>query len=234
MYSCFGDSITKGVPGVSYLKYLDNKQNFKNYGLGGDTLIGLSERIKRHATNIDNTDYIIQIGTNDILLPFLSRYSTKWAVRINDIIRSGRVPCDSVQQFVEKYTQLLSLLHNYKKRIIVISIPCIGEDIFSELNKEVDIYNEAIQGVVQAYNVGFIDFNGWQKSIFKQYNIAKPYFITKEPLNMVLDSITTQNSLLRSRISNIRNLYLTVDGCHLNDRGAEGLAHMVQMLDQEN
>jgi len=33
MYSCFGDSITKGVPGVSYLKYLDNKQNFKNYGI---------------------------------------------------------------------------------------------------------------------------------------------------------------------------------------------------------
>lgn len=227
MYLCYGDSITKGVPGVSYLRYLDNKQHFKNYGLGGDTLIGLSDRIQRHVKNTDNTDYIIQIGTNDILLPFLSGYSTKWAVRIDGIIRSGRVPCVNVHQFVEKYRQLLSLLFDYNKRVIVINIPCIGEDIFSELNNEVDIYNEAMQGVAQEYNVELIDFNGWQKSIFKQYNITKPYFITKEPLNMVFDSITTQNSLLRSRISNKRNLYLTVDGCHLNDTGAEGMAKLV-------
>lgn len=228
MYLCFGDSITRGVPGVSYLKYLSNKGKFKNYGLGGDTLIGLSNRIEKHVQNTENIDFIIQIGTNDILLPFLSGYSSKWTVRIKGIMRTGRVPCDSVHQFEERYRQLLSLMINANKRVTLINIPCIGEDIHSELNSKVDSYNKVIQCIAQEYNVDFIDFNGWQKSILKQYTIVSPYFITKEPLDMVLDSLLTPISFLRNRISKKRNLKLTVDGCHLNDRGAEDLAELVQ------
>lgn len=228
MYLCFGDSITKGIPGVSYLKYLDSKQKFKNFGLGGDTLIGLSNRIKRHIEYTESKNYIIQIGTNDILLPFLSGYSPKWNPRIDSLIKNGRLLCDDVRQFEERYRQLLSELLNADKSITVINIPCIGENADSELNRKVDAYNLAIKDVANDFNVGLIDFNGWQKNILNQYSIVEPYFITKEPLDMVLDSLLTPLSLLRKKISNKRGLNLTVDGCHLNDIGARGLAELVQ------
>jgi lysophospholipase L1-like esterase len=228
MYLCFGDSITKGVPGVSYLKYLVNKQRYKNFGLGGDTLVGLSNRIKRHIESNESKRYIIQIGTNDILLPFLSGYSPKWNPRIDSLVKNGRLPCNDVQQFEEKYRQLLSELLNADKSITVINIPCIGENANSELNRKVDAYNLAMKDVANNFNVGLIDFNSWQKNIFNQYIDVEPYFITKEPLDMVLDSLLTPISLLRQRISNKRGLHLTVDGCHLNDIGARGLAKLVQ------
>jgi lysophospholipase L1-like esterase len=228
MYLCFGDSITKGVPGVSYLKYLDKKQKYKNFGLGGDTIIGLSKRIKGQLEKNEYKNYIIQIGTNDILLPFLSRYSQKWNTQVNNLMKNGRLPCNDIQQFEEKYRQLLSELLNADKSITVINIPCIGENADSELNRKVDAYNLAIKDVANDFNVGLIDFNGWQKNILNQYSIVEPYFITKEPLDMVLDSLLTPLSLLRKKISNKRGLNLTVDGCHLNDIGARGLAELVQ------
>ena len=228
MYLCFGDSITKGVPGVSYLKYLDKKQKYKNFGLGGDTIIGLSKRIKGQLEKNEYKNYIIQIGTNDILLPFLLRYSQKWNTHVNNLMKNGRLPCNDIQQFEEKYRQLLSELLNADKPITVINIPCIGENADSELNRKVDAYNLAIKDVANDFNVGLIDFNGWQKNILNQYSIVEPYFITKEPLDMVLDSLLTPLSLLRKKISNKRGLHLTVDGCHLNDIGARDLAKLVQ------
>ena len=228
MNLCFGDSITKGVPGVSYLKHLESKQNYANFGLGGDTLIGLSNRIALQIEKNKSRSYIIQIGTNDILLPFLSGYSLKWSARIESLIKSGRLPCEDVTHFEDRYRQLLVKLIKSDKSITLINIPCIGENTSSALNREVDDYNLPIKNVAVDFDVGLIDFNGWQKHKLNQYRIIEPYFITKEPLDMVLDSLLTPVYLLRKHISKKRGLHLTVDGCHLNDISAKGLAEMVQ------
>lgn len=228
MYLCFGDSITKGVPGVSYLKYLDNKQKYINFGLGGDTLIGLRKRIKQHIENNEPKSYIIQIGTNDILLPFLLGYSPKWNTQVNRLMKKGRLPCSDLQQFEEIYRQFISDLLNADKSITLINIPCIGENAASKLNRKVDAYNLVIQNVATDFNVGLIDFNSWQKNKLKHYSIIEPYFITKEPMDMVFDSLVTPINMLRKKLSRKRGLYLTVDGCHLNDIGAKGLAELVQ------
>lgn len=37
----FGDSLTEGMPGVSYLRFLHTKSNIINRGVGGDSVIGL-------------------------------------------------------------------------------------------------------------------------------------------------------------------------------------------------
>ncbi|MEJ2664475.1 MAG: hypothetical protein P8107_10610, partial [Spirochaetia bacterium] len=46
----FGDSLTEGFPGVSFFKLLKEKlpgHILKNFGKGGDTVIGLYRRIRK-------------------------------------------------------------------------------------------------------------------------------------------------------------------------------------------
>lgn len=228
MYLCYGDSITKGSPGVSYLRYISAKQKFKNLGLGGETLIGLNDRINDSLTNVDNMNYIIQIGTNDILLPFLMQYSMEWEKRIEYIIKRGSLPCVNVDQFKEIYTDLIKKLLLLEKNITIINIPCIGEDISSGLNRQVEIYNCVIHKLSIEYGIKYIDFYGWQKSLLKDSQKDESYFISKNPFDVIMDVLLTSLKPVRKRISNKRNLSLTVDGCHLNDAGAKGLAGLVE------
>lgn len=51
MIACFGDSITEGRPGVTYLRYLDGAEKYYNMGLSGDTLLGLSKRVDQFRNN---------------------------------------------------------------------------------------------------------------------------------------------------------------------------------------
>lgn len=78
MIACFGDSITEGRPGVTYLRYLDGAEKYYNMGLSGDTLLGLSKRVDQFRNNSVCNEFIIAIGCNDIMLPFLHDYSPKW------------------------------------------------------------------------------------------------------------------------------------------------------------
>lgn len=72
---CLGDSLTYGNVGYSYIYFLNKSKDYKyiNKGKNGDSLRGMFGRLKKI---VDNTKYdfdlyIIGIGTNDILLPYL-------------------------------------------------------------------------------------------------------------------------------------------------------------------
>lgn len=129
-----GDSITEGVPGVSFFKYLNKNIETKKKGLGGDAVIGLKSRIT-YDDKDKNYVYIIQIGTNDLLLPFLKRHSSKWKNQINRIIKSGRIPCSDEDQFKQEYQGLVLQMKDKNKSFLTINIPCIGEDLNSPLKK---------------------------------------------------------------------------------------------------
>ncbi len=228
MILCYGDSITKGVPGVSYLKFIDKKWKLRNCGLGGDTVTGLSNRITLKLKNHKCNDYIIQIGTNDILLPHLLQHSEQWQKRIEALIEGGRIPCENESEFVERYTNLIRMLKEHEKNFMVVNIPCIGEDLNSPLNAKVDAYNKALKSVTDKYKVTHIDFNGWQTKVLAGEKSQGVFFISKNPLNMIIDSVVTSVLPVSDYLSRRRGLHLTVDGCHLNSMGAKGLAGQVQ------
>ncbi|MDD3655047.1 MAG: hypothetical protein PHO01_12885, partial [Desulfotomaculaceae bacterium] len=77
------------------------------------------------------------------------------------------------------------------------------------------------------YGITYIDFNGWQREIINN-NPVSDYFISENPYVTLLDSLTTTYLDLSSWISNKRKLVLTVDGVHLNKRGAKGLADLIE------
>lgn len=227
--ACFGDSITVGRPGTSYLKYLKNKENYLNFGLGGDTLLGLSKRIDDFLIKSFCNKFIIEIGCNDILLPFLKGRSERWSKIVDQHIARGSVPSPKVSEFVSNYEKLMEKLLG--KKITVVSIPCIGENLESDLNIKVNEYNEYIKNLCEKFGVTYIDFNGWQREVIEN-SPRSDYFISKNPFNMILDSITTTNFGLSNWISKKRKLIVTVDGVHLNEKGAKGLAHLIEKNDK--
>jgi len=225
MIACFGDSITAGRPGVSYLRYLKGNKDYRNFGLGGDTLLGLSKRIGCFLMKSSCKEFIIEIGANDILLPFLSKYSKAWAKTVKRILARGSIPLSEVEIFTEEYEKLLYKLSD--KQIKVISIPCIGENIENNLNVKVDEYNDSIRNLCAKHEVPFIEFNKWQKEVIKTNNLKTDFFISKNPFDIMIDSLITTYLGLSKQVSKRRNLVVTVDGVHLNENGANGLASLI-------
>lgn len=230
MIHCFGDSITKGSPGVSYVQYLDDEQHHVNHGLGGDTLIGISKRVLDHMSHHDDAHYVLQMGTNDLLLPFLLDYSKSWRLYVQRLHRRGSIPCKDVDDFEHRYHDLLQKLIASDKKLILINIPCIGEDIDSPLNHKADQYNRVIQQAANTYDICLVDFNASQKEVLKQHAHVDPFFISKDPKNIILDVLTTKSEKHRNTLSERRKLVLTVDGVHLNDKGALLLARSLMPL----
>ena len=137
MIACFGDSITAGHPGVSYIKHMQQNKICQNFGLGGDTLTGMSKRIISFLKASTCNEFIIEIGTNDILLPFLSTYSRAWSKTVKRIISRGGIPLENAQSFEYEYKKLLNRLLSSGKTMKLINIPCISEDPQCELNNQV-------------------------------------------------------------------------------------------------
>jgi lysophospholipase L1-like esterase len=218
--ACFGDSITQGLPGVSYVKYL-NKEVYQNHGLGGDTLTGMISRVKKYINKHTCNEFVLEIGANDILLPYLCNYSSLWNKRIQ--IR-GKSPIVDISAFIIEYRKTLEILNS--KNISIVSIPCLGENIKSELNRKVDDYNFEIKNLCNKMGIRYIDFNSWQKENISDKE--NPYFISKDPNDTIWDTLLTTYLGRSMSISKKRNLDITVDGVHLNNAGAKGLAVLIE------
>lgn len=231
MIHLFGDSITAGVPGVPFCRYFEICKDYKIYGVGGDTVIGLSNRIDNIIFN-EKDICVIEIGANDILLDKLRKTSTRWEKVIVKIEQSGRILTKDKAEFTDKYRELLHKLGH--KNVLVISIPCIGEDIESDTNKKVDSYNAIIRELCTCTGEIYLDFNKWQKAEVKSYKSKERAFISNHPIGMIIDILLTKYFLLTNIISKRRNLCTTIDGVHLNSNGATALAEMIEEIIKGN
>jgi len=230
MIYCFGDSITKGTPGVSYLKYLPRGE-YKNQGSGGETVEGILSPIAHSIKHKKLNKYIVQVGTNDILLPFLEKSSPKWKKRlrkIDEIKKEGARPSRTELQFKKNYQAVIDLLKEDDKQILLINIPVIGEDLEHERNYKVEKYNSIIKSVAEQEGLPLVDFYAWQREMLGEHQSKEHFFIGEDPKQVVFDGFKSVTKTGRRALSKKRKLILTVDGVHLNDAGAKGLAKLVE------
>lgn len=231
MIYCFGDSITDGKPGITYIKYLASKNSCVNCGLGGDTVIGLTKRLKKKLNHsLDKSDYIILgIGTNDILLPHFEGYSVFWQNLVKDHIKRGSIPCSDINEFREKYRELLCYCKGITANILVFGLPCM-ETTENHLDEACGEYNRVIESLCREENIQYIDFRKWQMEQKALLHNKGSYFLTadnKQAGHVLLDILLTTYMPFASRISIRRGLAVTVDGCHLNELSARGLAGLI-------
>ncbi|MBN1648243.1 MAG: hypothetical protein JW874_09435, partial [Spirochaetales bacterium] len=109
---------------------------------------------------------------------------------------------------------------------IIINIPCLGENLNSELNIRVDTYNQQLKSLCTRQGKILIDVNEWQKQIIRNKNKPSDYFIPEEAGLMLADSLLSFWGL-STFLSGRRGLSVTIDGVHMNHAGAKGLAALV-------
>ncbi len=230
MILCFGDSITKGRPGVTYLKYINSKRQFRNFGLGSDTLTGMTERIinilKRPEYHSAET-IIIGIGANDVLLPYLKNYSKSWSKVTAAIHLRGSVPCRDGEHFRFEYRKLLQMLKMQGKKVIVFGIPFI-ETSENDLDRKAESYNEIISNLCSEFSFPYLDIASRQRYIKKKQHNTGSCFFSKDSLRVLILAILTTTLPFADRVSKKRGLAVTVDGVHMNTVSARELARMIE------
>ncbi len=213
--ACIGDSITEGVPGVSFVDQLKKKSStheWINFGKGGDTVSSLNKRLKK-IPNLSSFDVIVLfIGVNDVFgkLTFLYKI-------VKTLMRQRWAK--GIAEFERDYTKILESLSFEHTKIIVIPPLLIGENMSNKWNSQLTKYVLSIQSIVNNYsNITYIDIRNecisyLQEKIISDYLPYKIYDLLKDVKNIDSDEGVDEQS-------KARGLHLTLDGVHINSMGA--------------
>lgn len=217
---CIGDSLTYGNVGYSYFYFLYNYMGYDyiNKGKNGDSLRGLFSRLKKIVDN-PNTDsdlYVIGIGTNDILLPYLRDSSPFWFLLMSSRCKIKRCIEDD-ETFYQEYNELLNFLHEKNKKVIIFGMPFINLENFPD--EKLVKRNKMIENLAEKYNYSFIDIYKLQKEKIQPDN--RVYTWKYRFLLRVFDSIImTLVPISKNYFTKIRALTTTVDGVHFSYESA--------------
>ena len=209
-----GDSITEGKIGTGYVDIIQRKfpeSQCYNYGHGGDTLFGIFTRLfKILKTQTEKYDIIvIEAGHNDLFLPYVKK---KW--KFTSIRKV--TPLSKIKDFYDNGLRAVSL-HSSAK-IIINTISCLGEDINSPINQKRRSVNGQIKDVGSKHGAYIADVSPFFDKILRKS--ISSYNLMNHPLNIPLDYFRSKRMNWVEKISRKRKLMLTIDGGHLNCKGA--------------
>lgn len=209
-----GDSITEGKIGIGYVDII--QRNFpefqcQNYGRGGDTLSGIFTRLFK-ILKADTEYYdvlIIEAGHNDLFLPYVK---SKW--KFTSIRKV--TPLNKIESVYNNGLEMVGLLS--KAKIILTTLSCLGEDFSSQINQKRRFINDKIKEIGSKHEAYLADVSSvFDKILRKSFS---SYNLIDHPLNMVLDYFRSKRTNLVEKICKKRGLELTIDGGHLNSKGA--------------
>jgi len=225
---CLGDSLTHGAVSVDYVGLLADDPELKDYVFVNE---GINSRLAYNLLKISDRvvalkpDYIfILIGTND-LKGSLSEEEYEY---YNDLWNLPRKP--TRQWFADNYRQLVHrLTTSTDAKIVLISIPPLGENIDSAPFKLAVDYSRLIREIATGKGVSYIPLNETLSGelIRGGNKNARPY--SRDQWFMY--SAILQRHLLRrdwSAISDDRGLRFLTDNIHLNERGGKILAARIK------
>ncbi|KMJ57426.1 GDSL-like lipase/acylhydrolase [Bacillus sp. LL01] len=205
--ACIGDSLTEGKPGVSFFNILKKKYphiKFVNLGKAGETVKSLYTRLTKNKMEQDFDLAFLWIGVNDI-------YSRLLKVQAQPITRNS-------EEFKEYYESLLQLVSSSAKKVVVVTPALIGENINSS-NRGLLNLSMIIEEISKEHKaVRFIDMH----TIFtKQLETLRTTDYLSTGVGRLVKDVFFYKSPKRvDRLAAERGLHLTVDGVHLNSKGA--------------
>ncbi|POY37359.1 hypothetical protein C3K47_06245 [Solitalea longa] len=215
-----GDSITKGKLGESFVYIIGNHHpefNITNLGNDGETCNVIFTRLLSHLKLNNNYDYIIlQGGYNDLLLPTFKAKGKLFNFAYSQQLKKGYQPFahfDESYILLKKTVQDIKTLFNGK--LILLTVGCIGEDLSSPSNFHRNEFNQAIRKVASDENLLLADL-GHEFELFLKDKPQSAYCLDSFWAITLFDQLAINTGKLSSK----RNLFLTIDGIHLNKDGA--------------
>lgn len=221
--ACFGDSLTRGQFSFNWVAKLSNV--FKNYtfinlGVNGELAYHLLNRIGK--VKKCNPDIIfILVGTNDIF-SITSKANTK------RYIRNAKLPQVPTKDWYEKnLEQIIAELRKTKAKIILITIPPLGEDTNHFANQWVIEYNKIVMQLAKKYSCDILDFYEKMVNYLKE-NPSKKVVPLNLGLEFIIKAILKRKLLFKSwnNISKSFGLTLTTDTIHLNKTSGNMLTEL--------
>lgn len=212
----FGDSITQGFPGASYLTALAGKlpeHNLLNYGKGGDTVISLFRRLQKTSLESPFDFSVLWVGVNDVYV------KTSWTFPILKTLR-GQPWVKDHQEFKAYYKRLLEFLAGQSARVLTLSPLFIGEDLNNIWNRELYALGKIIEEVAREFNQStFIDLQAVFLPLLESKKVS-PY-VPKSVTKLLLSLFFRKSVRKIEEQAAKRTLHYTIDGVHLNAAGAE-------------
>ncbi|MDT8297930.1 MAG: GDSL-type esterase/lipase family protein [Spirochaetaceae bacterium] len=224
-----GNSLTAGNLGIPYARFLNFPENthMVNRGRDGDTVRGIRARMDEVLRSDGPKVVVVQTGANDILLPEMAARGGAWTAFVDKMVERGSVPTPNPSEFGAAYREILDIAFSWGvEHVIAVTIPPLGEDLASQRNQARRNLNDQIRGMADAGGARLADVAAAFESELAGIEVPSEWFFGK-PADFISDVRRVRREKGAAAMSEERGLYLTMDGAHLNERGAALMGRIV-------
>lgn len=225
--ACLGDSLTNGRVSYNWIKELRKEMKdvyFYNFGKDGDLAFNGLERITE-VTSVDPDYIFVLLWTNDVNASMNSPEAMAYYTKNKHLPRNP-----TLTWYLECMEEILQKLREKTHaRIIVMSIPILGEDLSHEANKKVEKYNAELRKICEWNNVTYLDFHRKLVEYLENHTLNNPVALLEE-FSMMKKALFRRFVLFQdwNTISHKHWLLLTTDTIHLNMTSGKMLAECVK------
>jgi lysophospholipase L1-like esterase len=217
----FGDSLTAGKPGASYLEILGDllpDHELLNYGRGGDAVADTQQLIGGLKPGLQYDMAFLWTGTNDVFMKVSATFTMLRTLR-------GQARTSSTDRFGNTYRATLEELTTRAGRVFTVSPWFVGEDMSNPWNRELDELSAVIERLSFRYDdVSFIDLRAMFCSRLARKSTSD--YVARGVAGIGRDLMTLHDLDQVNQRASERGLFYTLDGTHLNGRGAEIIARI--------
>lgn len=226
-----GDSITRGRLGVGYLRLLGKRfpgYELVNLGRDGDTLLGIKARTLAHLAGSHSYDLLVIVaGHNDVILPAFEQRSFVHRAVARQTARRGSVPAPDYESFLSTYRAFVEAIRSGAGiPVVVTTLSCINEAPAGSTAERRRLYNHGIRDLAQEMAMGLADVGAEFDQVLGVRE-CRDYFLPNPAATVLFDTWKSRTVAGADALSAARRLHLTIDGVHLNSRGAHIYADAV-------
>jgi lysophospholipase L1-like esterase len=193
----------------------------KNEGIDGDTLGHICDRLKV-SLRFQRPDVIVlQGGYNDLILPTFQQRGLLFRLACKQQLKKGLVPMESAEELEEKLRETTRYVKaNSNAKIVLLTIGCIGEKTDHPLQQKRQLFNTVIRSVAAEEKIALADCGTAFDNYLGQGFVSSSYLLQSFWSIVLKDRIASKQKGGTERLSRNRGLQLTIDGVHLNEKGA--------------
>ena len=220
--ACIGDSLTHGNIGQNWIDYLRKEfpnDVFLNEGINANTAWQVIQRLDP-ILQCQPDLIILLIGTNDAL----GSFDINSGLRYKKNNELPEVP--TLEKYKEHLNELIEKI-GIQSKIAICTLPPIGENVNSEVNKHVNLFNDYIKLIANQKNLSLLTVSDalWSEINSRTYPIKLDFNSKAMPLMLkrILGGIFHHYLFKKSwnDISRAKGQWILFDQIHLNERGAE-------------
>lgn len=212
----YGDSLTRGIPGISSFGMLETQlpeHELTNHGRNGDTVASLYRRIatNRFQDGIDIA--VLWVGVNDVLAKVTLTHSL--------VKRLMKQPwATDLIEFRHDYDRTIQLLRQHAGTVLTVSPLLIGEDLRNPWNKDLAERCKIIASISACIeHVHWLDIRADFAERLKAKTISD--YTPRSVMSIARDVLFLRTPAQIDAAAASRGLHLTLDGVHLNSEGAK-------------